>query len=270
MKHVRLTIISLAILMPAAACEQGGKTLTDAERRQVVAECKSEVLAHLAEAGSNNSRPQPVAAPDRPTLSESERAAIAAARTRRLQPADGLVDPTTPPVVADSVVAEPATNPLTGEDLAAAADDPAARDAAGQAIGAGTDGGNTGIPSGEEIRPGTRLFNAGGGVTLVDLAVATEIKDRLPQNVTAVYTTMPETLFCYSVFNNPLPSATVTHVWRRGQRLVSRVELEVGKSTKWRTWSRQRTRPKWTGPWSCEVLDPEGRRIGLVTFAIDV
>ncbi|PKN54725.1 MAG: hypothetical protein CVU56_25075, partial [Deltaproteobacteria bacterium HGW-Deltaproteobacteria-14] len=53
-----------------------------------------------------------------------------------------------------------------------------------------------------------------------------------------------------------------------GGRLVSRVELEVGKSPKWRTWSRQRTREDWIGPWSCEVLGPDGRRIGIASFDV--
>ena len=49
---------------------------------------------------------------------------------------------------------------------------------------------------------------------------------------------------------------------------VTGVELEVGKSPKWRTWSKQRVSPHWRGVWSCEVLSPEGTQLGLHVFQV--
>jgi|GEM_PF-2148652 len=116
--------------------------------------------------------------------------------------------------------------------------------------------------------PGTRIWPSAGGLKLVELVVGTALEDKLPTDVALHYATPPEILYCYTVFENPEPDATVTHVWRRGSRLVSRVELEVGNSPKWRTWSKQRTQPQWTGLWSCEVLDSKGQQLGLTVFQI--
>jgi hypothetical protein len=117
-------------------------------------------------------------------------------------------------------------------------------------------------------RPGTRIWPSGGGLKLVDLRVAAALEDKLPADVRSHYPNTPEVLYCYTVFENPSPEATVTHVWRRGSRLVSRVELEVSRSPKWRTWSKQRTQPHWTGLWSCEVLGSDGQQLGLTVIQI--
>lgn len=116
--------------------------------------------------------------------------------------------------------------------------------------------------------PGTRIWPSAGGLKLVELVVGTALEDKLPTDVKTHYPSPPEILYCYSVFENPEGDATVTHVWRRGSRLVSRVELEVGNSPKWRTWSKQRTQPHWTGLWSCEVLGADGQQLGLTVFQI--
>ena len=129
----------------------------------------------------------------------------------------------------------------------------------------GSDGLKPGDPWSEL---GTRIWPSAGGLKLVELVVGTALEDKLPTDVKTHYPTPPEILYCYSVFENPEADATVTHVWRRGSRLVSRVELEVGNSPKWRTWSKQRTQPHWTGLWSCEVLGGDGRQLGLTVFQI--
>ncbi len=116
--------------------------------------------------------------------------------------------------------------------------------------------------------PGTHIWPSAGGLKLVELVVGTSLEEKLPTDIQTHYPVPPEILYCYSVFENPEPDATVTHVWRRGSRLVSRVELEVGRSPKWRTWSKQRTQPHWTGLWSCEVLGQDGQQLGLTVFQI--
>lgn len=117
-------------------------------------------------------------------------------------------------------------------------------------------------------RPGTTIWPTRGGLRLVELTVGTGLEEKLPIGIESHYSTVPEILFCYSVFENPDPDQTVTHVWRRSGRLVSKVELEVGKSPKWRTWSKQRTAPHWRGVWSCEVLSTDGLQLGLHVFQV--
>ncbi len=117
-------------------------------------------------------------------------------------------------------------------------------------------------------KPGTHIWPLGSFPKLIELYVGSGLDEKLPTNIRTRYDAPPEILYCYTVFENPSPNATVTHVWRRGARLVSRVELEVGQSPKWRTWSKQRTQPHWVGTWSCEVLGPDGEQLGLTVFDI--
>ncbi len=116
--------------------------------------------------------------------------------------------------------------------------------------------------------PGTHVWPIARSPRLVELAVGTGLEDKTPRDVREVYAKVPELLYCYSSFENSQAEQTITHVWRRGNRLVSRVELEVGQSPKWKTWSKQRTQPHWTGLWSCEVLGPDGAQLGLTVFRV--
>lgn len=102
-------------------------------------------------------------------------------------------------------------------------------------------------------------------LALMDLTIARDIQDRLPVGVATHFPEVPSKFQCYSVFKNTGEATTATHVWRRGDRVVSRVELSVGKSPRWRTWSRQRLSSAWAGRWSCEVLGPDGVRLGMAS-----
>ncbi len=219
----------------------------------------------------------PRTAPDAsPGLDPARREALEAEARQALR--DELT-----PVVRDELRREltPIVRAELERDLAAAprpsAPDPGATDAGAPDPGA-TDAGAPDAatapddrePSAQDLwtRPGTRIWPSAGGIKLVDLRVGTALENKLPTDVRTHYPSTPEILYCYTVFENPLPDATITHVWRRGSRLVSKVELEVGRSPKWRTWSKQRTQPHWTGLWSCEVLGVDGQQLGLTVFQI--
>jgi hypothetical protein len=114
-------------------------------------------------------------------------------------------------------------------------------------------------------RPGVELRGAVDGLKLVDLAIATEVIRREPTGIDDRFASLPKRFHCFCVFENRQQATQVTHVWKRDGRVVSRVELEVGKSPKWRTWSRQRLQPSWTGNWTCEVHSMSGRTLGIAS-----
>ncbi len=116
--------------------------------------------------------------------------------------------------------------------------------------------------------PGSTIWPSAGGLRLVEVVVGTELEEKLPVGIQTHYPNIPELFYCYTVFDNPLSDQTVTHIWRRSGRLVSKVELEVGTSPKWRTWSKQKTQPHWNGVWSCEVLSSDGTQLGLTVFQV--
>ncbi len=124
------------------------------------------------------------------------------------------------------------------------------------------------VSSGSPREPGTRLARLDGPLRVHELSVGTGIIDRAPHDVRDLYPEVPEVLFCYTSIESRTPDLTLTHVWRRDGVLVSRVELEVPRSPRWKTWSLQRILKKWTGTWSCEVLSPEGAQLAVTTFIV--
>lgn len=222
--------------------------------------------------------------PIRAVRSSEEREAIAAARKR--------ANPEGPPGVLPGAPGEAAPQPgrLTRDERLAARDDPAARmrlhhiaaddpadaaadDPAADLRGEPAAGEAPTAPAmpveelPDELRPGVRLTRGAADIRLVDLAIALEIKSRVPQGVSNSFPEMPRMFMCYSVYDNRVDATTVTHVWKRDGRVVSRVELEVGRSPKWRTWSRQRVKPHWTGEWACEVYGPGDVKLGVARFS---
>jgi hypothetical protein len=106
------------------------------------------------------------------------------------------------------------------------------------------------------------------GLKLVGLAVGLSVQDRNPVGVATRFTTIPPRFHCHSVFDSRAAEVTVIHTWRRNRRVVSRVELEIGKSPAWRTWSRQRIRAAWADRWSCTVTSQDGSLLGVATFEV--
>ena len=213
----------------------------------------------------------PIRLPDRRAMTATERRAIAQARTRRAatQPTSEIETASTED---GSVLIGSVPSGLTKHEQRAALDDPAAhmqrardRDAgaAPTPTPSANNAPNTPNHRALDHRPGVELRGAVDGLKLVDLAIATEVKRREPLGVGDHFADVPRMFHCFCVFENRQQATNVTHVWKRDGRVVSRVELEVGKSPKWRTWSRQRLQPTWAGKWTCEVQTMTGRMLGL-------
>jgi len=125
-------------------------------------------------------------------------------------------------------------------------------------------------PGADKVAPqvGVVLGEPVAGLKLVSLAVSHSVEDRNPVGVATRFTEIPPRFHCHSVLDCREEKSVVIHTWRRGERVISRVELEVGKSPAWRTWSRQRIRPQWAGVWSCSVSTEAGALLGTATFEV--
>lgn len=117
-------------------------------------------------------------------------------------------------------------------------------------------------------RRGVEVFGEEGGLRVVDMAVGTDVQARQPVGAAVEFRAGAGKLICFTVVRNGRAPATVSHVWRRDGKVLSKVELNVGTSPKWRTWSRQRVRPGWTGDWSCEVLAADGAPLARASFRV--
>ncbi len=302
--HHRLSLLCLiAISTSLFACDSKDESISPELRSQLKAELRAELLEELR----SDMRPRrTITAAEGPSLTARERAAIAEARVnnrdianapaagntaRAPQPVGGSpqLRGNVPPVVSPGTVppsvnrvqpnAQPQGRPvsatnLTQADLAAAADDPASIRVV-QPVPVPVTPIQPSVASSGAVstsprvgREGVTMWNTTGQTELVDLVIGTGVESRQIQGAAASFPVIPELFYCFTIFKNTMQEATVTHIWRRGTRLVSKVELKVGKSPKWRTWSRQRTKTKWTGPWSCEVVGSNGERLGLAKFNV--
>jgi hypothetical protein len=118
------------------------------------------------------------------------------------------------------------------------------------------------------VRPGVSLSPGTETLKLMDLVIATGVESRQPVEPGNSFRTGAERYYCYAVYNSGAADQVSTHVWRLNGKVLSRVELTVGKSPSWRTWSRHRARPSGTGDWSCEILSPSGERLGIARFKV--
>ena len=117
-------------------------------------------------------------------------------------------------------------------------------------------------------RPGVELTPPGDGPSVIDLAVATGVTDRQPDGVSDSFPASVGKLYCWSAVKNTGEPTQLTHVWRFGDRVVSELPIQVGKSTRWRSWTVQRINDKLTGQWSCDVVNEGGTSLGKSTFTV--
>ena len=125
--------------------------------------------------------------------------------------------------------------------------------------------------------PSTLLASPRDGVTIAereaeprlnDLVITAEIVDRKPHKPSATYPKDVGTLFCWVSTRNLSAPATLSIIWRHDDAEVIRQTMEVGVSTRWRSWVRRRVNPRRVGRWSCEIRDAEGISLGKATATV--
>jgi len=191
-----------------------------------------------------------------PTIGQSERQAL----ERAALTGKGKVPSGDEPVIEGT----PAPEKLTKKDRAALADDPA--------NGAPSNPTAPPVPlvkkSDTSVVSSPTLDAGNGSLKLKEIVIALGVEDRQPISPGLAFDAGPQQFFCYTVYDSAEANQASTHVWRYKEKVLSRVELNVGKSPSWRTWSRHRARPSATGQWSCEVLDGQGNRLGQAHFTV--
>ncbi len=121
--------------------------------------------------------------------------------------------------------------------------------------------------------PKTNLQVAAAGDTPVhpDLAVTTltltrGIVDKEPIDATDWFSASDGEVYAFVRIKNPGGPTQITFSWYHGDRLQASVELNVGQSLSWRTWSKSRIRP---GNWRVQVADDSGRILAESSFTVE-
>lgn len=120
---------------------------------------------------------------------------------------------------------------------------------------------------GQDTRPGVEIAARDAEPRLVDMAVASAVAERQPQDPGDTFPADVDTLYCWTAIHNTGEPTKVQYVWRHGDQTVTTLTVSVGKSIRWRSWTRQRTGGR-TGAWSCEILDESGASLGKATVTV--
>lgn len=178
--------------------------------------------------------------------------------------------PTAAPATASAPAPAGATAAATaGATAAATATTPAAAD---------TPAPSTPTPETAAAAPAAGNAGAGAnGLTVQDaLFTNVELVDRAPASVggctaAACSTRYPDTVGTVTFWTRLAggsPGRWVEHVWFHGEKEIARVRQKVEGAT-WRTWTRKRILPEWTGDWRVEVRADDGTLLAERFFTVE-
>jgi hypothetical protein len=95
-----------------------------------------------------------------------------------------------------------------------------------------------------------------------------DILERTPVESKVQFDQSVGTIHCYTSVFNLDDSTTITHVWRYKGQLISKIEIPIGVSVRWRCWSQLSIKSEWIGEWEVIVMDVEGQLLDSVIFQI--
>lgn len=105
-------------------------------------------------------------------------------------------------------------------------------------------------------------------ITAADVAITTQISERVPVDRVEVYPAQNGKLYCFSLIEGATEETSVEHVWLYQGREMARVTLPV-RSARWRTYSSKKIVPEWTGTWEVRVVDSAGNQLATARFRIE-
>jgi hypothetical protein len=108
---------------------------------------------------------------------------------------------------------------------------------------------------------------AGRDLSIVNAQVARSVAHRKPIGVSGSFE-VGEKVWAWVAVKNRGDAAEVTMIWRRDGTIRSRMTLDVGKSPRWRTWSRRTLRRSDVGTWTVDVLGPDGFILDSMSFEV--
>ncbi len=88
-----------------------------------------------------------------------------------------------------------------------------------------------------------------------DFVLTRDIDGREPVDSVATFGPADTEAVAFARIDNRGAPTTVTFKWHRGSRQHAAVQMRVGTSSGWRTWSSANLRP---GDWRVELLDADG------------
>ena len=99
----------------------------------------------------------------------------------------------------------------------------------------------------------------------VEVEIARQIVDRMPQDAGTSFPVDVGEVFCWSRVTGAA-GTTIQHVWIHGEMEFA-VSQEIGGSP-WRTWTSKTIPPEWAGEWRVEIRDGDGNLLDTMPFTV--
>ncbi len=105
-------------------------------------------------------------------------------------------------------------------------------------------------------------------LSLVDRAIAPNVAEREPVGAGAEFDASVGAVYAWVQVKNLGEATTISMVWKKNGKTRLTVELPVGRSYGWKTWSKKGIGAKDAGAWTVEVLDGDGALVETLAFNV--
>lgn len=99
-----------------------------------------------------------------------------------------------------------------------------------------------------------------------DFVMARDVVDREPIGMTTTFSPQDGRAFAYAKIDNPGAPTHVSFVWLYDDALYATVDMEIGTSVRWRTWSSAELS---LGAWRVQIVSPDGDVLSETAFTVE-
>lgn len=111
-------------------------------------------------------------------------------------------------------------------------------------------------------------FSEEGGFTVSRLVVGTGVVNREPVGVAETFSASDDKVYCFLEALDITEDTSVSFVWFHEDSETARVEVPLGQSPRWRTYSSKLLGGR-TGQWKVELQDTAGNILNSVSFEVN-
>ncbi|MDZ7694485.1 MAG: DUF2914 domain-containing protein [Balneolaceae bacterium] len=97
----------------------------------------------------------------------------------------------------------------------------------------------------------------------------TSVENRKIVNADSVFSNSIERVYCFTEVSGSGEATTITHVWYMQDKEMARVKHSGEWRNHRRTWSSKYILEDWTGEWSVDVLNSDGKVLATKTFRVE-
>ncbi len=105
-------------------------------------------------------------------------------------------------------------------------------------------------------------------IEVLEAKICQGIADKQPQGAGDVASGGVRRLYCFSKIASTMESE-VTHVWYKGENEVARIDLRIGASGGWRTFSSKQIPPNSKDNWKVDILTADNTVLKTLLFVIN-